>query len=58
MTGVPDGLIMLDDANGADPAAMVDKIRSVIVTECKKNDIGAPKFRSEQRNGRGRLDAR
>jgi hypothetical protein len=51
MTGVPDGLIMLDDANGADPAAMVDKIRSVIVTECKKNDLGAPKFRSEQRNG-------
>jgi len=50
-TGLPDGLILLDDSNGADPAAMVDKIRSVIVKECKKNDTTPPKFTSVSRDG-------
>ena len=46
MTGMPDGLIMLDDANGADPAAMVAKLKSAIVAECKKNSTTAPQFTS------------
>lgn len=51
MMGIPDGLILLDDANGADPATMTAKIRSVIVAECKKNQIPVPTFNSVERNG-------
>ncbi|HLK60627.1 MAG TPA: DUF3352 domain-containing protein [Chthonomonadaceae bacterium] len=51
MTGIPDGLIILDDANGANPAGMVEKVKSAIAIECKKNDTDAPKFQSVKRNG-------
>jgi hypothetical protein len=50
-SGIPDGLIALDDANAADPAAMVEKIKAVIATECKKNNTKPPIYHSENRGG-------
>lgn len=48
---IPDGLILVDDSNGADPAAMVEKIKDVIARECVKNHDNAPTYRSEQVDG-------
>lgn len=51
MTGIPDGLIMLDDANGADPATMITKIKSTILAQSRKDAASAPQFTSVQRDG-------
>ena len=51
MTGMPDGLILLDDANGSDPVTMAEKVKAAIIAECKKNHSAAPQFDSVQRAG-------
>jgi len=50
-TPIPDGMIVLDEQNGADPAAMLEKVKTVITDESRKNGGTAPKFLSEQKNG-------
>ena len=50
-TEIPDGLILLDDSNGSDPATMVEKIKGAIANECRKNHSAVPVYRSEQRDG-------
>jgi hypothetical protein len=42
---------MLDDSNGSDPAAMVEKVKGVIAEESRKSHSAAPKYRSEQQAG-------
>lgn len=51
MSGIPDGLVLLDDANGADPATMLGKIKEMILAEYQKSKEPAPTFTSVNRDG-------
>ena len=48
---IPNGLILLDDANGSDPASMVEKVKRAILDACRKNNSTPPVFSSETRDG-------
>lgn len=46
-----DGLLVMDDANGADPAALADRIRSYVERESARHGRQAWRYTSENRNG-------
>lgn len=50
-TSIPDGLIVLDDANGADPVTLVEKVKAFIVKSSEESHSPAPKFKSIVRDG-------
>ncbi|HZT43994.1 MAG TPA: DUF3352 domain-containing protein [Chthonomonadaceae bacterium] len=49
--GVPDGLLVLEANNGADPAAMMAKVRSYLERATVKNGKPGVRFLPEQSNG-------
>ena len=46
-----DGLLVMDDANGADPAALADRVRSYVERESGRHGSAAWRYTSENRNG-------
>ena len=46
-----DGLLVMDDANGADPAALADRVRSYVERESTRRGGQAWRYTSENRSG-------